>query len=116
MPIYSDFPLARYEDGVLTIVLTPPEPIGGKTIEFVVAHRFGGDPFVTKSVASGYNAVSGIEVTDSGAGVMSIPLFGTVDLSGQPAKNYAWECLRVDSGYRTIYAQGYVVLGASTGT
>lgn len=112
MPLYADFALARYEDGVLTIVMTPPVSIGGQTIEFVMGKRFGSQtPFVTKVVASGFNGASGITITDSGVGRMNVNLFATPDMSGREENNYAWSVKRIDSGYHTTYVQGYLVLG-----
>ena len=110
MPVIADFNLVRYEDGTLTISLSPPTPIGGANIRFLVQHHFGGiSGLIQKSVASGYNAVSGITVTNSGQGVFNVAL-RSVDTSGFEYGNYAYTTERLDSGSRTVISEGFMKL------
>lgn len=114
MPILTNFGLIRMEDGVLTISIVPSTSIGGWNIEWSLVKRFGGvTPLVTKSVASGYNGVSGITIVDSGAGVFNVAI-NSVDTSGLDPGNYATGADRLTSGRRTSLTQGYLLLGPST--
>lgn len=110
MPLQTNFHLARYADGVLTINLAPPTAIGGWGIQFQMTRYFGSDDIlIEKSVASGFNNLSGINITNSGAGVFNVN-FSQVESSGLDPGNYAYQILRVDSGLHNILCQGYRVM------
>jgi hypothetical protein len=107
---YTDFSWVRGDDGTLTVVLTPPVPVGGWEIRFSVTKRFGGlDTLITKSCMSGYNNVSGVNVTNSGQGIFNVAL-GSLDTSGMEPGLYATRCERLTSGARTTLTEGYLNL------
>src|SRR4051812_45515416 len=107
MAVIVDFPIDRYEDGILYINLTPPLAIGGQSIVFQVAKRFGStSPFIVRSMSSGYYSVSGMAITNSGQGQFSVQNSAR-DFSGLPYGNYAYEASRVDSGFSTDLTQGF---------
>lgn len=115
MPIQIDYALVRFEDGQLVVALTPPTPIGGWTIQYTEAVRFGtpsASGIVIRSTASGYNGVSGITVLNSGVGEFSVEV-RSVDSSGREFGNYAFWIERLDSGSRTMLTQGYKMLKPS---
>ena len=63
-----------------------------------------------KSCASGHgDGVSGITVTNSGAGQFQVAI-RSVNTSGLDLGNYAYTFIRTDSGFRTTLAEGYVIL------
>ncbi len=115
MAVIVDFPIDRYEDGVLYINLTPPIAIGGQAIVFQVAKRFGSStPFITRSMSSGYYNVSGAGIVDSGNGQLSVQVNAS-DFSGQSFGNYAYQLHRADSGFATDLTQGFAILKPSIG-
>lgn len=98
--------LQRYNDGFLTIPLSPPVAIGAWSILFEMTKREDGTPIITKSVASGFNGQSGITVTNSGNGTFFISLFHG-EMSGLDQGAYAYRVTRTDSGSHSTLAQGY---------
>lgn len=111
MPVLGTFSLVRYEDGVLTIQMSPPVPVGGQEVRFRLSKRLGSEtPIMEKFVASGYNAVSGIDVVNSGAGIFNIPIYGLPEMSGKEYGNYAFTLERMTSGSRTCFAEGFLTL------
>ncbi len=112
MPINQDFQISRGEDLIIEISLTPPQPIGGYGIRFQSTRRFGGNyPLITKSMASGFYNVSGMNILNSGNGSMNVVLKGP-DTSGLDFGNYSYTVARTDSGFYSEYLVGYVVLRA----
>jgi len=110
MPVIADIPFTKFEDGTLTISLEPSVAIGGWNIQFQVWKRFGGESgLITKSTASGYNNVSGIDITNSGLGIFDISI-GSHDTSGLDFGNYASKAERLTSGNRTVLTEGYLIL------
>ncbi len=110
MPIIGDFQVIRAQDGIITLAMSPPIAIGGWEIEFVMAKRFGStEPTVTKSVSSGLNNTSGINITNSGTGVMDITL-SAVNTSGLEYGNRAFWVNRLGSGVATKISEGYVLV------
>lgn len=109
MPVEIDFRLSKFEDITITIPLAPPTPIGGWEVKLSVAHRFGGSGLIQKSMASGRYNVSGMNIVNSGAGIMSAKFY-TSDTSGLAYGNYAYQCERLDSGSRTVLTQGFMML------
>ena len=90
----------------------PPTDIGGWNIQFKVNRRFGDEfasGFINKSVSSGLNNASGINVTSSGAGRFNISING-VDTSGMDTGAYSYQVVRIDSGARTVLSEGYINL------
>jgi hypothetical protein len=115
MPIYADFGIGKLEDGTLSVDMRPPVPIGGWSMLFFVQHRFGGISGIYQaSIASGFNNMSGINITNSGEGQFNVSL-PSIWGSGLDFGNYAYSCQRVDSGSRTILAEGFISLGVNTG-
>lgn len=107
MPIFTDYSICKFEDGLLTVQLVNPTPIGGWSIRADFTKRLGGTARVSKYVASGYpNGASGITIVDSGTGVFRIRL-DSADTSGLGYSNYAFDVRRTDSGFVTDIAQGY---------
>ncbi len=110
MPILADFSLSRLEDATLTVSMAPPTPIGGWMLRFWMQNRFGGiSGFAQAYVSSGYNGQSGINVINSGQGVFSVTI-PSMATSGLDYKNYAYAIERLDSGFRTVISEGYVLL------
>jgi hypothetical protein len=114
MPVQADFQMVKWEDGILTISMTPSVPVGGWDVAFVLDKRFGNDlssGLVNKSMASGYqNGVSGITLVNSGAGVFNVQI-NSSDTSGLEPGNYAYRCDRRNSGSYTRLAEGFLILG-----
>jgi hypothetical protein len=110
MPVQIDAPYIKFDDGLFVIELQPPTSIGGWNVEFLCQRRFGGvSGFFKKSMASGRYGVSGMNITNSGLGIMSITI-DSVDTSGMEYGNYAIAATRLDSGYRTVLTEGYLIL------
>lgn len=111
MAAQCDFSLARFEDGVLVVNMQPPQAVGGWQLEFTLSHRPGGESgLAVKSAASGYGGgQSGITILDSGAGRFSVAITSR-DTSGLAPKNYSTRTERLDSGSRTVLAQGTLTL------
>lgn len=108
MPVRIDFSLVRGEDAVLSMAMTPAEPVGGWTMQFQVGKRFGwSSGLITKSCASGFNGVSGMAVTNSGNGNVRITI-NRADTSGLEQANYAYQLARLDSGYATVTTEGLI--------
>jgi|ERR1700738_2969774 len=106
MPILIDYTLGKNEDGTLSISMVPQTNIGGWNILFTQTKRIGGTPIITKSVASGFNGMSGITITNSGNGTFNVALLGS-EMSGQDPGNYAFKIERLDSGAATIISTGF---------
>lgn len=110
MSVQADFSLARQEDGVLIISMTPVIPIGGQNYQFQVTKRFGGTSgLITKSMHSGFYNVSGMNIVNSGQGIMRVNI-NEVDTSGREWGNYSFNVQRLDSGNRTVVSEGYLVI------
>lgn len=105
----QDFAIS-YVDGVLTVDLRPPTNITNWAIQFTMTKRFySNTPIITKSCASGYNNVSGINVTNAGIGLFNVTLT-RAEVSGLAAGAYACNIDRVDSGFYTELVNGYRLL------
>lgn len=109
MPSEANYPLVRYEDGLLTVGLAPPTDVGGWAVQLTVMKHFGGSGFILRSVASGYIGVSGMTILDSGVGVFQASI-NSPDSSGRDPGNYAFLLERVDSGFNTVLTRGYMTL------
>ena len=109
MAINADLPIARFQDGILNVDVEPSVAIGGWTIQFKVTgrHGFMSGAKILKSVASGYNDSSGINVTNSGNGQFQVRIFGS-ETSGLNYGAYAMQVERIDSGSQTVLVQGYL--------
>lgn len=114
MATNADFPLFSKEDCAVTVSLAPPTSIAGWAIEFSMQRYFGPTQSgsLLKSCASGYSGVSGIIVTNSGQGVISIDI-DSRDTSGLPFGNYAYNVTRTDQ--RTVLSIGFVLVGPDIG-
>lgn len=107
---YAEFTVARQTDITIGIGLEPPVAVGGWDVRFQVTNRFGGSSgLITKSVASGFSAVSGITVSNSGQGVFEVNL-GANDTSGLQYGNYAYEFNRQTSGNMVRLVEGFLLL------
>lgn len=105
-----DLRLVRYADGLLTIAIHPPTPVGGMDLRFTVMKQFGANTsLITKSAASGLNNQSGINITDSGQGIFKINL-QSVNTSGLEYGNYACVIENLTSGNRAVLAEGWLQL------
>lgn len=115
MPMNQTIFLARYQDGTLTVDLTPPTNITNWALRFEMMNHFGGvSGIVTKSAASGFNNVSGINVTNATGGIFNVN-FQSTDTSGLEYGAYAYTIERMDSGSRTTLVEGYVNVGPTAG-
>lgn len=108
MPSYSDFSMG-YVDGSLTVGLSPPDNIQGWSIRFSMMKRNGGTPFLYAYAASGYNNVSGIQITNFTIGTMVVSLPQS-SVSGQDPGAYYYVLERTDSGSAGPLVQGYRVM------
>lgn len=108
MPLYSDFNLAAYADGTLTIQLTPATNISAWAVEYYQTKRFGNlSGTIVKSMASGFAAgESGITIVSSGQGTFNVNLWHG-EMSGRDPGNFAYEARRTNSGFHSIIARGY---------
>ena len=111
MAVYRDFTFVRFDDGFLVVPMSPPQPVGGWDVLFRVTGRFGSTSgLIEKCCASGYgNGASGIAVQNSGQGNFAIAL-NSADTSGLEAVPYAYQITRLDSGYRAVLTEGYMML------
>jgi hypothetical protein len=108
-PVIQDFTVAAGESATITVVMTPPLPVGGRNAQVEVFRRFNGVyPIMTKSFASGFYGVSGMNIVNSGQGVMSMQING-VDTSGWAPGAYAYLAQLLDSPPGTA-TEGYMVL------
>lgn len=111
MTIQTNFPLAVNEDASVTIPLTPPTAIGGWDLRFQVGPRPGFvSGYLTRSTASGFNNVSGVNIVNSGAGIFEVDLRSS-DFSGLDQGAFWWQAERLDSGSRTVLANGWLLRG-----
>ncbi len=122
MPVYTDYEMAKFSDGVLTLQMAPPQPIGQWTIRYrEMVHFGGGQPYVLASgqasglivrnlvekwTSSGMNNVSGINIIDSAAGILQVRVY-EAEVSGRQYGSYPYMVERLDSGSATIIAEGY---------
>lgn len=112
MPVQADFSLGSLEDGSLTVGLIPAANVSGWTLQFSLWRRQQAvsgsvSGLITKSAASGFNNVSGINVTNGPGGVFVVNL-GRFDVSGGLAPGaYSYKVERMDSGNATIISEGY---------
>lgn len=117
MPADANFPLIKYEDGHLTVCLSPPAAVSGWSVRLTVSRRFGSpDPLFRKYNVPGdpSSYASGVAVTDAAVGRFRCRV-ASQDTSGLQPGNYAFSFERVDSGSRTLLARGYLSLGDTTG-
>lgn len=115
MPLQQDFDLARYEDGVLTVTLTPPTALSNETLVFNAAINFlCTSGLITKSCASGFlGGQSGITIVDPTHGVMNIQI-NSSDTSGLDCGPLAYTVERQTSGKNKVLVEGYLRLGPSS--
>jgi hypothetical protein len=110
MPSQTDMSLTRFEDGVFIVSMAPSVNISNWTVRFQAQKRFGGiSGFMLKSIASGYNNQSGINITNSGQGQFNVQL-NSVDTSGLDYGVYTYCCERLDPGARTVLSEGFITL------
>lgn len=110
MAIQADFSISQYEDQALNVAVAPPVSISGWNVQFGVTKRFGGGSgLITKSMASGYNGTSGVSIVDGAAGIYNVTL-NSADTSGLPYGNYAYQMQRLDSGFRAVLSEGYMLV------
>lgn len=113
MPVISDFSIARFEDGILTINLAPAVAIGGWDLRLQISNRLGSTSgLLFAYVGSGMNNQSGLNILNSGQGQLAATIPGS-NFSGQDFKNYAYTLTRTTSGFNTCLAEGYLVMTPS---
>ena len=111
MAILIKVPLGRYEDGTVNLSLNPATNISGWTIAFTISKRFGSDsPLYSAGVASGFNGVSGMRVTNGPLGQLTTPIPAHFASGNIEFGNYAMLYKRVDSGAMTDLALGFLTL------
>lgn len=111
-----DFSLYKNEDATITIYLSPPTATGGWTVEFRMQKYFGDTQSggLLKSMASGFNGTSGIQITNSGQGIFAVDI-DSRDTSGMNFGNYAYTFERTDSNQKTVLSLGYGIVGPDIG-
>ena len=111
MPVIQDIgPVCRATDATVTVAIDPPVLISGFALQFQVMHRFGGiSGLINKYAASGFNNVSGINVTNAANGQFTVSI-GATDTSGLDYGNFAYRALRTTSGSQTVLSEGFLVL------
>ena len=112
MPVYQNFSMAKFENAVLAVTITPPTAVGSWNLSFVVMKRFNGEEsLIVKSSTSGFGAgQSGITILNSGNGQIAVKI-NTPDTSGLcPNYAYAFALTRVNSGFNTVLTEGYLKL------
>lgn len=114
MPSFSNYAFSRTEDGIISVSISPPTPIGGWNIEFNAYDHFDGNSGrIKKSCDSGFcTNQSGITITNSGNGQFNIFLYklGVTDASGFQYGNMAWTIERMNSGFHTVVSEGFLSL------
>ena len=112
MAIQTNFKLERFADGDLTVGLAPAANISGWTLQCTMwrrAQNISGSVsgLITKSAASGFNNVSGINVTNGVQGVFTVH-FNRFDVSGNlDSGSYYFKVERMDSGNASVVAEGF---------
>lgn len=110
MPIYTDFPVRRGTDMSITLSITPPASIAGDSFHFEVTRvPDGSSGLINKWLSSGLSAASGITITQSGQGMVSIALVPR-DTSGWDIGPYAFKYKRTSSGRETVATEGYLLV------
>ena len=110
MPIQTDIPWTKFEEGNLNVEVVPAVNISGWNIRLTTSKRFGGSSgLIVKSCASGYNDVSGINVTNGVGGKFSVRLY-TSNTSGLDYGCFATVIERLDSGSRSTITEGFLIL------
>ena len=98
------------EDGTITVPMNPPLSISGMTLQFDLMHRNGGQPIVSRYLASGYSAgQSGMTLVRGDIGIFSVQLTAA-DTSGLSCKNFAFRIRRTDGGLNTRLSEGFIVM------
>lgn len=110
MPIHIDFTVYRRNDVTLAVTMTPATNISGWGISWTFQkYPESASGYTTKYCASGYNNVSGINVTDGENGRFNITL-PSVNTSGLDPRLYYQVSERFDSGYITTLMDGQMFL------
>lgn len=110
MPIYVDMPCVQLQDRTISVGLEPPTGVSGWTLQFLATRRFGGTSgLITKSAASGFNNVSGINVTNGPLGQFDVEI-DSADTSGLAYGAYATKIQRLDSGSVTPLTEGFLLI------
>ncbi len=108
MPTQTSFSLVKTDDGAFLFGIQPPINISGLPIEFNLMSRFNATPLVTLYCASGFNNVSGLNVTNGPQGVLTVNYFHQY-VSGRDYQNYAFTIVRTSSGHQTTMAEGFLI-------
>ncbi len=112
MPVQTNFKLERHADGDLTVSLAPQANISGWTLQTTMWKNYQNvsgsvSGLITKSCASGFNNVSGINVTNGIQGTFMVH-FNRFDVSGNlDSGAYYFKAERMDSGNASVIAEGY---------
>jgi hypothetical protein len=115
MPREGNFALVKYEDGTLVVTMAPPLSVANWSVKAQISKRYDAlSGVIIKSCASGFDEVSGITTLNAGNGQFAVR-FNSPDTSGLTPGNYAYSVQRMDSGQRTVLAEGYFVVYPSAG-
>jgi hypothetical protein len=113
MPIIVDWSRVHFDDGTVTIGIQPPVNLSGMGLRFNLMKRFEGISGIYQAFAgSGFNNVSGINVTDAIDSYFQVFVPGIV-LSGLNPIPLAYNVVRTDSGFHTELDAGYVLMQPS---
>lgn len=105
--ILADYVLSFLEDGVLSVTMVPPTNITFWSIQFQLMKRFDSNsPLEVKSVASGFNNASGINIINGPGGQFYVNQ-PSLDVSGLPDGAYAYSVRRTDPGFAVGIMTGY---------
>jgi hypothetical protein len=111
MAVFQTITYIKYDDGLITIAMTPPQPIGQWSIHFQLNRQaeISVSGLVNKYVGSGYNNVSGINITSSGQGTFNVGITST-DTAALNTGTYYYTAIRTDSGFVSVLSEGYFIL------
>jgi hypothetical protein len=99
MSVTSHINFFRGEDVVINFTMTPVQDITGWTLTFKVADQLAGTIKITKTAA----------IVNGPAGQFSVSI-ANADTSSLAVGRYVWDVRRVDSGYKSTVADGYITL------
>ena len=115
MAVLVDYSVDKLSDTSILLEMQPPVPVGGWTVVHTVTKRLGGlSGLIVLSCASGFSGVSGITVSDSGAGRFTLS-YQSVYTSGWLPGVYTHATERVMSGQRSTLSKGFLVVAESIG-
>lgn len=110
MPTHVDFSVYRRDDAYLAVSMVPATNISGWTLSWgFQKYAESASGYVTQYAASGYNNVSGINVTNGTDGRFTVTL-PSVNTSGLDPRLYYHRADRLDSGNVQLLMDGNIFL------